>query len=496
MQANQRFSGGCGSERGGVLVLALVAVGVVALLSVTYLQLSANITRRQVAAVDTKVAFYLAEAGLAEGYTGLMVGHTGSVGTAEAPALHGEGVFWVEATELSDDLVELQATGLAKSGKAVLGLVVRRGTQNTGALGIFSENDLVVPDGSAIDGYDSAGGAYAAQAAADPESIQHARVGSNGNVTVIESGGATAILGDVFAGPGGAVLTTGAPTITGTSGTSAGPVELAEVRAPDVTMAAGIEQLAGAPLVVPSGTFGADFLRLASDAEVLLQGPLRLVLGDLSLDGGAELVCDTTDGPIEIYVAGAVDLDPAAVFSNTSEDPGRLTLNVASETTVAFTGAGAFHGLVYAPEGTVEVGTGFELFGGIVAETLALAGGARLHYDERLVESGAHEALPKVVSWRILDLPQGLTASVGTDPFAALGVSPSALARPSQAHEDQNLSILYLNTMLLPGTYNGLESAFDWAQVRQVLYLKRTGGMVETDLVQVVVGGGLGILGL
>ena len=171
MKATYRFRSARGGRRGGVLVLSLVAVGVVAILSLTYLQLSAGVTRLQVAALDTSMSFYMAEAGLAESYSGLSVGHTGNVGTAAEPALHGEGVFWVEATPLGDDLVQLESTGMVKSGKAVLGMVVRRGRQNVGALGIFSEEDLTVPDSALIDGFDSSAGAYAAQAAADPGSV-------------------------------------------------------------------------------------------------------------------------------------------------------------------------------------------------------------------------------------------------------------------------------------------------------------------------------------
>ena len=492
MRAMNRFHQAPRARRGGVLALSLVAVGVVAILSMTYLQLSANVTRRQVGAVDTKMSFYLAEAGLAESYSGLMVGHTGSVGTQEEPALHGDGVFWVEATPLDGDLIELESTGMAKSGKAVLSLVVRKGQTNVGALGIFSGTDLVVPNGAHIDGYDSSEGDYAVQAALNPELIQNARVGSNGNIVVHESlRGTTEVLGDVTPGPGGSVQVIGSPTITGTTESSAGPFELGSVQTPLVTLGSGVSQVAGAPLVVPAGTFGAEFLQLAANSEVILQGPLKLVVNDLTVGPGAELVFDTENGEVEVFVADALELDPAAVLTTAAEDASQVTLNVAGTTPVVLDAAGSFHGLVFAPQATVTVAAGFELFGSVVAQTLALAPGAQLHYDEHLIESGAEDALPQIVSWRIAELPQGSPNSVGVDPFTILGVSPAALPLPSKAHEDQDLEIVYLNSLLLPSNYNGLESAFDWAQVRLVLYLKRTGGMLETDLVKVASVGGL-----
>ena len=140
------------ARRGGVLVLSLIAVGVVASLSVAYLQLSATVTRSQAAASDVKLSFYLAEAGLAEAYSGLQVGRTGNVGSESKPVILGDGLFWVEATELDDDHLQLDSTGMAKSGKAELSMVIRKGSTNVGGLGIFSEDDLVIGDGTLIDG--------------------------------------------------------------------------------------------------------------------------------------------------------------------------------------------------------------------------------------------------------------------------------------------------------------------------------------------------------
>ncbi len=40
--------------------------------------------------------------------------------------------------------------------------------------------------------------------------------------------------------------------------------------------------------------------------------------------------------------------------------------------------------------------------------------------------------------------------------------------------------------------YDGLESAFDWTQVKTVTYLKREGGLREEDIVTVATDGGLG----
>ena len=149
-----------------MLALALIAVLVVAGLSASFIQLSVSISRRQAYSVDRKRAFYLAEAGLAEAWGAVQVGQFGSVGSMEEPAKFGDGLFWVEATDLGDNLVELKSTGMCGAGRASLSAVIDRGGINSASLGLFSDDDLVVQAGTYADGFDGSAGDYASQAAA------------------------------------------------------------------------------------------------------------------------------------------------------------------------------------------------------------------------------------------------------------------------------------------------------------------------------------------
>jgi hypothetical protein len=477
-----------------VLVLSLIAVAVVASLSVGYLRLSAMVTRRQVGASDTKIAFYLAEAGLAESYAGVMVGRTGKLGGKTEPAVLGEGLLWVEATRLDADHVQLESVGMARSGQARLGMVIRRGRTNVGGLGIFSEEAMTIGDGTLIDGYDSTEGDYAGQAASDPESVKLGNVGSNGNVTITSGLSGTTIHGDVSTGPAGTLTLNGSPTISGATGTALSLVMLDAVVLPETTMSAGVTQAAGAPLVVPAGTFGAQYLHLAADSEVVLQGPLVLVLGGLQIAAGAELGFDTSGGPIEIFVVNELDVDAGAVLTNTEADATKVTVNVAGDAAVHLDSAGEFHGLIFAPEATVDVGSRFELFGALIAERLSLANGATLHYDRALMAAGAREATPQVLSWRIIELPENSRDTVNVDPFVLLGVDPSTCKVPGSAHEDQMITVSYYDSGGALQTYTGLESGLDWGLVRTVVEVVRTGGLVVNDVVGLVENGALGFL--
>src|SRR5262245_7735350 len=100
-------------ERSGVaLIYSVIAVMVVSILAAGFMQLALSVTRRLSSTSDTTEAFNIAEAGLAEAYTGLGVARTGNVGSVDAPAVFGGGLVWVEATEHAGGMVELESTGM------------------------------------------------------------------------------------------------------------------------------------------------------------------------------------------------------------------------------------------------------------------------------------------------------------------------------------------------------------------------------------------------
>ncbi|MEM8712192.1 MAG: hypothetical protein AAGG01_14680 [Planctomycetota bacterium] len=70
------------ATRGGfALVLSLVLVTVVTGLCVGFVQMAASTAGAQTGSVDQMRAFYLAEAGLAEGFHAVRMGRTGQLGT-------------------------------------------------------------------------------------------------------------------------------------------------------------------------------------------------------------------------------------------------------------------------------------------------------------------------------------------------------------------------------------------------------------------------------
>lgn len=148
----------CPAQRGSALVFALITVMVVATAGAAYLQYTTSISQQQVATVENRKAFYVAEAGLAESFRGVRLGRTGTLGTQANPARFGDGVLWVEAVQMPTGQVSMTSTALVGQGRASLSYVVQPTESN---LGIFSTEEMVIDDVILIDGYNSDKGSYA-----------------------------------------------------------------------------------------------------------------------------------------------------------------------------------------------------------------------------------------------------------------------------------------------------------------------------------------------
>lgn len=486
------------NQRGSALVLALIAVIAVSFMAMSFMQVSSAVTNRQALAMDNKVAFYLAEAGLAEGFTGVMVGKTGNVGTPTEPAVYGDGLLWVEATDLGDGYVDLESTAMSGSGKVTLSLVVQRPGVSVASLGMFSNGDLTINEGTLIDGYNSAEGSYRDQVQGlgsggdggigfdeaeevRAEDLGLARLRSNGNITINSiRGSPTTIGGNVIPGPGATATLNGDPTITGVVEPALASMDLPPVSPPNLgTPAAGVDHVNGLTLQVNAGDAAYEYLHVGANSSVVIQGPAVLNLGSLTLDPSAELTFDTTDGPIAVYVTGPVTMSETSQVSTTEQDTSRVSLLVSGENAVELSAAAQFFGSVYAPEGEVSISPTFELFGVAIADELALAAGARIHFDLYLAALSEQTAQPRHLSWRIIDMTP-ISAQPGANPFEILGVDENLLDPPADVHEDQVLDIKYVDLTGTQQSYSGLESAFPWDDVLVVVNATR-GGVIVND---------------
>jgi len=250
------------------------------------------------------------------------------------------------------------------------------------------------------------------------------------------------------------------------------------VTVPEVALSPGIEHTSSLPLLLQPGTTGLEFLHVSGSGPVLVQGPATLVLGGLRVEPGAELVIDTAGGPVDVFVTGGLDLQPEASVVTPSADPTALSVQVAGSPAepVRLAATSAFHGVIYAPEAEVQVEAPFEVFGAMVSDRATLGAGVRLHFDRELAELSVLSSLPKLLTWRIVDLSSAGRAS--RDPFYSLGIDPAGLPSPADAHKDQTLHVEYLDSGGVPQVYDGMESGFDWLNVTDVDLLIRDGVVV------------------
>ncbi len=384
-----------GKRAGGALVLALVSVVTVAGLTAAFLQLSTAVSRRQAHMRDKMQAFYMAEAGLAEAWAAVQIKKSGNVGTEEDPALYGDGLFWVEATDMGGRLIQLESTGMVGSATAVLSLVVEEGLETVADLGVYSPTSLDLPPGTFLDGYDSRlgykdGGALRLTSDEDLEKLLEeflqqmegselgglsgplgasaprgdrgggtpsppppgddplelppapepvvvedefaGRIASGGGITVNGTVELpTVIQGDLVPSPQDTVSMNGTVSVTGSTDPAADDVELPAIEVPVLNTLAACMHSGSAPLLMLPTEAHLPSLEVAQGSEVIVQGPATLVIDSLTLAAGARLYLDTTEGEVTIYVTTAASFAENAQVLNSTEDPANLSLNISAQ---------------------------------------------------------------------------------------------------------------------------------------------------------------------
>ncbi len=471
------LKGGARLRRGGVLVLALVAVMSVSVLAAGFLQLSLAATRSQAASLDGKRAFYAAEAGLAEAYGGLSVGGTGKVGSQALPARFGDGLFWVEATrDDASGMVVLQSTGMVGTGRARLEIAAEPKLQSVATLGIFSRGPLTVQGDSIVDGFDSEKGSYASQivpASIPPHTVGGGRVGSNEGVVVDGGAAGTVVYGT--AEYGAAYSCTIGARAQVTEGKLARRQDelLPPVVVPPVNLLPGVVWSLPTPMVIDGVTVGYSGITVKANSELIVRGPASVVLGTLTVEDNARLTLDASAGAIHVYVSGAVALNVGSEVVTPHQDPRRISLQVAAVggTKAVLSAKSSFYGAVYAPQTGISLAKNFELFGSVIGEALTLSSGARLHVDSALSASTGGSTLPVMLCWAIIDLPSAVAAA-HSDPFDVLGVDPASLPKPANAHEDVFLELTFVDQFGVTTTYSGWKSALNVANVNKTISLK------------------------
>lgn len=475
------------ARKGGVLVATLVAVLAVGGLSVCLLELDSTRLRRQVASIDNKRAFNLAEAGLAEGRFAVETGHTGTIGSAEAPARFGDGLFWVTATELAPNVIGLESTGMAGTGRATLSLVVRRTSRDAAALGVLGSQQVLLGKRARVDAYDSGGerGAPKLPERFDPTTGIAVELRSNGDIELADD---ARVFGDAIPGPDGSVELDDDALVTGSTAPASLEAELAVIEPLQLESGGDLVHASGTRRVLAGDGKSYGEIRVGKNSTLVLRGPLQLSAARLRVESMGKLEIDCASGAIELHVTDWLDLQSGSLLAFPDEDTRGLRLLVSAtgsrdrdgngivDPPVRFQASGAFFGTLYAPNARLALPQGFQLYGAASAGILQLGEEAQIHFDIAL-RGGDPSASIEIepLAWKVIEIPREIARDLGEDPFTALAVAKEDLKPPAQAYEqaEYELDVKYVDDAGVERKFKGRERDFDWKSAREVRKLRR-----------------------
>ena len=135
---------------------------------------------------------------------------------------------------------------------------------------------------------------------------------------------------------------------------------------------------------MPSGLEDLGKLEVWGDNTLVLSGPGSFQVASINVSESGRLVIDNAAGPVTLYVTGAVDVSRAATIVVTHPDPEAFAVYLIGTGRVNLSGAGRFHGVVYAPQSHVDLAGVGEFFGALVGNTVKVSDTAQVYYDPAL----------------------------------------------------------------------------------------------------------------
>jgi hypothetical protein len=317
-----------------------------------------------------------------------------------------------------------------------------------------------------------------------PEPPPGARVGSNVDVAITGTElKPTLVDGDVIPGPSGSVLQTGVVTISGSTTPRDEPVDLPTIESPTgYPELGGLVTTAGSTTVLPGGQAAYSTILVPASSRLDLVGPVQLLVQDLTVAAGGHLHFDATAGPIKLQVTQRLWVADGAQVSAV-ETPSKDTslLVSASEWSdrdgdtvldppADLLAQGKYFGTIYAPSSPLRIISGFEVYGGVIADVLTIDSGAMLHFDYGLTQALATTyGDPVLLSWRVVDLPKNGFTKVLVNPKEILDQNGKTAPDAYQAHDVKYFNVYYLGTDGKNHVWSGIDADFDNGKCTSVI---------------------------
>ncbi|MCJ7730402.1 MAG: hypothetical protein MUO27_11075 [Sedimentisphaerales bacterium] len=258
---------------------------------------------------------------------------------------------------------------------------------------VFVKDNMVLKPGTTVDGYNYGTG---------PKTLQ---VGTNSiNSDKIILGKGVTINGDVVVGVGGnpdaVIEAKDGATITGKTYATSEENQLPAVTVP--TSLASMPSkgaITGAETITTSGKY--DSISVGQGKIITINGPVTLyVTGAVNLSNSAELQIDTTNPQacLTLYLGGEFNTKNGGIINNLTMDAKKLKiygLNTCSNINMAT--EGTFYGAIYAPNTGVNLKSAVEIYGSVVASQINQSSSANIHYDASLRDANKDDQAVQLV---------------------------------------------------------------------------------------------------
>jgi hypothetical protein len=430
------------NERSGstLVVAMLLIVGMVAM-SYGLVQVATGSSDRQGGARDDEQAFYLAEAGLSEGFEARGSGLIGNVGSLNAPAYQGGGVLWVDATPLGNNRTRFVSTAMSGRGRVALEAVVEfdAGDAPLFIATLNSKETLTLNEGVMIDSYDSSKGTYLAQRVNNANGHDYAN--PNGHVRsnndVILNANAT-VFGDATPGPSGSVTLSTGSLVVGATTPAPEPFTFPPVELPTYPPSPSIAVPENGAGAIPPGKYDMTGIAIGKAGTLKIVGPADIVVDDFLGGKDANLVIDATNGPVQITVRNSYMHTAGFEAAAVPGSPMALAFYMEPTQDVVFPSNTRIRGAYYAPNADIVFSNNNECWGAFAANRISMSNDMKFHFDEDLMnhfldDDGKNGNDFEILSWGEVQVQPDALLSDRRPPLTILGVRKSDLLSPANS---------------------------------------------------------------
>lgn len=387
------------SQRGTVLMVAMILVLLLAGLSLAYVAITGSQAMQTYTSYKSDRALYIAEVGLADAVFDI----TENDGTGEVALAVAGGNYAVDTESLPLNRIVITSTGLFADTERVVEVVIEDVVDTIFEYGFFSDETYGLYSNAWVDSYDSEAGSYESQISGTYEGQEYARgngpVGSNGSINLNPN---VQIFGDAHPGPAGSVnfgnnTYCAGNTLPLPEERDFPPIVLppaAELPVETLTVSGGNSE------TIPPGEYNYDSITLNSNSSLTIQGPATIVVGDFLTRSNTTVTIDGTGGSVVLYGTGSFQMDSNTEVVSLSQSPLDLQIFITGDTPVEIRSNASLYATMYAPNAQLILNSNSGFWGAATAKLIQQESNFPVHYDEALGRMDDDEAEYEQVSWR------------------------------------------------------------------------------------------------